>query len=144
MALSRSCNVVALVLIVTLAFGVGSSAVLAPEADALVSVSTFTVADGAVLISHGGAEFTPAREGEVLATGDTIRTGTGASAEITYFEGSSIRIEANAEIVVPSLRTSDGGAVRTLERAWHVVTKLINGNSRYEMHGPSSTASVRG
>jgi hypothetical protein len=142
--LSRSCNVGALFLIVTLAFGVGSSAVLAPEADALVSVSTFTAVDGAVLISHGGAEFTPAREGEVLATGDTIRTGTGASAEITYFEGSSIRIEANAEIVVPSLRTSDGGAVYALGRAWHAVTKLISGNSRYEMHGPSSTASVRG
>jgi hypothetical protein len=143
-ALSRSCNVVALVLIVTLAFGVGSSAVLAPEADALVSVSTFTVVDGAVRMSHGGAEFTPAREGEVLATGDTIRTGTGASAEITYFEGSSVRLEADTEMVVVSLSTSDGGAVRTLERAWHVVTKLINGNSRYEMHGPSSTASVRG
>ncbi len=144
MTWSRSRKVAAIALIVALAFGVGSSAVLTTETDALVSVSTFIVVDGAVLVSHGGAEFTPARDGDVLAAGDTIRTGTGASAEITYFEGSSIRIEANAEIVVPSLRTSDGGAVRTLERAWHVVTKLIDGNSRYEMHGPSSTASLRG
>ena len=144
MALSRSRNVAALVLIVTLAFGVESNAVLAPEADALVLVSTFTVVEGAVLISHGGEEFTSAREGDVLAAGDTIRTGTGASAEITYFEGSSIRIEANAEIVVPSLRTSDGGAVYALGRAWHAVTKLISGNTRYETRGPSSTASVRG
>ena len=144
MALSRSRNVAALVLIVTLAFGVGSSALLAPEADALVPVTTLTLVDGAVLISHGGAEFAPAGEGDVLAVGDTIRTGTGSAAEITYFDGSSIRIEANAEIVVTSLRTSDGGAVHTLGRAWHTVTKLISGNTRYETRGPSSTASVRG
>jgi hypothetical protein len=144
-ALSRSRNVAALVLIVTLAFAVGSSAVLAPEADALVSVSTFTVVDGAVLISHGGAEFTPAREGDVLAAGDTIRTGTGSAAEITYFEGSSVRLEAETEIRVASLRTEpDIDMIRMLRRSWDVLTKLIEGNTRYEVRGPSSTASVRG
>jgi hypothetical protein len=148
-ALSRSRNVAAVVLIVALALGVGSSAVLAPEADALVSRSTLTVVDGAVLVSHGGAEFTSAREGVVLAAGDRIRTGTGAAAEITYFEGSSVRLEAETEIVVESLRTeADGGTVigmmQTLGRTWHVVTKLISGSSRYEVRTPSSTASVRG
>ena len=144
MALSRSRAVAVVVLLVALALGIGSSAVLAPEADALVPVSTFTIVEGAVLISHGGAEFTSAREGDLLAAGDTIRTGTGSAAEITYFEGSSIRIEAHAEIVVTSLRTSDGGAVHTLGRAWHALTKLISGNTRYEIRDPSSTASVRG
>ena len=149
MALSRSRNLAAVVLIVALALGVGSSAVLAPEADALVSISTLTVVDGAVLISHGGADFTPARDGDVLNAGDTIRTGTGAAAEITYFEGSSVRLEADTEIVVERLRTeADGGTVigmmQTLGRTWHVVTKLISGSSRYEVRTPSSTASVRG
>ena len=144
MTWSRSRKVAAIALIVALAFGVGSSAVLTAETDALVSVCTFTVVDGAVLTSHGGAEFTPARDGDVLAAGDTIRTGTASAAEITYFEGSSVRLEANAEIVVPRLRTSDGGAVYALERAWHAVTKLISGNTRYETRGPSSTASLRG
>jgi hypothetical protein len=137
------------VLIVALSVGVGSSAVLAPEANALVSVSTLTVVDGAVLVSHAGAEFTSAREGEVLVAGDTIRTGTGGAAEITYFEGSSVRLEAGTEIVVERLRIeADGGTVigmmQTLGRTWHVVTKLISGSSRYEVRTPSSTASVRG
>ena len=149
MASSRSRNVAAAVLIFALALGVGSSAVLAPEADALVSMSTLTVVDGVVLISHGGAGFTPAREGDVLAAGDTIRTGSGGVAEITYFEGSSVRLEAETEIVVETLRTeADGGTVigmmQTLGRTWHVVTKLISGSSRYEVRTPSSTASVRG
>jgi len=148
-ALSRSRNLAAVVLIVALALGLGSSAVLAPEANALVSISTLTVVDGAVLISHDGADFTSAREGDVLGAGDTIRTGTGAAAEITYFEGSSVRLEADTEIVVERLRTeADGGTVigmmQTLGRTWHVVTKLISGSSRYEVRTPSSTASVRG
>jgi len=148
-ALSRSRNVAAVVLIVALALGFGSSAVLAPEADALVSRSTLTVVDGTVLVSHGGAEFTSARDGDVLAAGDRIRTAMGAAAEITYFEGSSVRLEADTEIVVESLRTeADGGTViammQTLGRTWHVVTKLISGSSRYEVRTPSSTASVRG
>ncbi len=142
--MARSRNVAAVVLIVALALGVGSSAVLAPEANARVSDSTFTVVDGAVLISHGGAEFTSAREGDVLSPGDTIRTGTGSAAEITYFEGSSVRLEADTEIVVEGLRASDGGTPQTVARVWHVITELVSGSARYKMGAPSSTASVRG
>src|SRR5437762_3874357 len=147
--MSRPRTTALTVLVVALALGLGSSAVLAPEADALVSISTLTVVDGSVLISHAGSGFAPAREGEVVAAGDTIRTESGAAAEITYFEGSSVRLEADTQIVVESLRSeADGGTVigmmQTLGRTWHVVTKLISGSSRYEVHTPSSTASVRG
>ena len=144
MALSRSRAIAVVVLIAALALWVGSSVVRATEAHALVPASTFTVVDGAVMISRGGAEFTSAREGDVLAAGDTIRTGTRASAEITYFDGSSVRLEANADLVVTSLRTPDGGAPQTLARVWHVITELVSGSARYKVGGPSSTASVRG
>jgi len=148
-AMSRPRTTALTVLVGALALGLGSSAVLAPEADALVSISTLTVVDGSVLISHAGSGFAPAREGEVVAAGDTIRTASGAAAEITYFEGSSVRLEADTQIVVESLRSeADGGTVigmmQTLGRTWHVVTKLISGSSRYEVRTPSSTASVRG
>lgn len=144
MALSRSRVVATSMPTAALALGVGSTAVRAPEADARASISALTVVDGAVLTSHGGANFAPAREGDLLVAGDTIRTGASAAAEITYFEGSSVRLEANAEMIVESLRTSDGGAAQTLGRAWHVITQLISGGSRYETRGPSATASVRG
>ena len=149
LAMSRSRNLAVTALVVALAIGLGSSAVLAPEADALVSISTLTVVDGSVLVSHGGSEFRSAHVGDVINAGDTIRAESGAAAEITYFEGSSVRLEADTQIVVESLRTeADGGTVigmmQTLGRTWHVVTKLISGSSRYEVRTPSSTASVRG
>ncbi len=149
MALSRSRKSAGVMLAVALAFVVGSSAVLAPEANAFDSMSTLTVVEGSVVVSRGGAEFTYVRPGDVVVAGDTIRTGTASVAEITYFEGSSVRLEADTEIVVESLRTTaDGGTVvrmkQLLGRTWHVVTKLTSGSSRYEVRTPSSTASVRG
>jgi hypothetical protein len=146
-ALSRSRTVATLALIVALAFGVASSAVLAPDADALASIATLTVVEGAVLVHHAGADLVPARVGDIVAAGDVIGTGSGASAEITYFEGSSVRVSAGTELRVESLRADrdTGDQVReTLGRAGGVVTKLIRGDSRYDVRVPSSTASVRG
>lgn len=134
----------AVALIVALALAAGVIASLARDPDALGSITTLTVVDGGVFVRHGDASFEPAREGDLVSAGDTVRTATGASAEITYFEGSSVRVESDAEIVLMSLRTSEGGVLQTLGRAWDVVTKLISGESRYELRAPSSTASVRG
>ena len=144
MTWSRSRNVAAVALIAALAFGAASSAVLASEQDVVVSSTAVLGTTGPVLVRHAGDDFTPAHQGDVLAAGDMIRTGADASAEITYFDGSSVRLDGNAEIVVESLRVCDAGAVHTLARAWHVVTNLISGSTRYETRGPSSTASVRG
>ncbi len=145
MALSRSRTVAATLLLIALALGVGSNAVLAPEADARVSISTLTVVDGPVLVRHGGAGFSQAHEGDVVAAGDTLRTGTAASVELTYFEGSSVRLDAGAEIIVASLRSdAEGRTVQTIARAWNVLTKLITGSTRFDVRTPSSTASVRG
>jgi hypothetical protein len=142
--MSRSRNVAAVVLLVVLALGLGATAMPAPERDALASSSTLTVVDGVVLIGHDGSDFSAVHEGDVIAAGDTIRTEAGAAAEITYVEGSTVRIEADTQIVVESLPTSNNGVIQTLERSWLVVTKLISGGSRFEVRTPSSTASVRG
>lgn len=147
MALSRLRACATIALLVALTLGLGSSVVLAPRVDAQTSLTTLTLVDGHVLVRHGDGDFAPAREGDVVAAGDTVRAGTGASAELTYFDGSSMRLEADTEFVVASLRTDRGaviGMTRVLGRAWHVVTKLVSGNTRYDVRGPSSTASVRG
>lgn len=146
MALSRS-RVVAIALIVALGLGVGSRAVFASEADARSSTTTLTLVDGRVLVRHGDSDFVAAREGDVLAPGDTVRTESGASAELTYFDGSSVRIDADSETVVASLRADGGfalGVIKMVDRTWRVVTKLLSGYTRYDVRTPSSTASVRG
>jgi hypothetical protein len=143
MALSRSraCGAIALIA----ALGVGTTASLSAKTETLVSITTVTLVDGPVLIRHGAGEFAPAGVGDVLAAGDTIRTASGASAEITYFEGSSVRLEPQSEIIIASLRPENDISVgRMLTRSWRVVTQLMVGNTRYEVRGPGSTASVRG
>lgn len=127
----------------------GASAALAPEADARAALSTLTVVEGDVLVRHADGDVTRANEGDIIVAGDAIHTGSDARAEITYFEGSTVRMEATTELVVEELSTeSDGGTVIAMRQAfgrtWHVVTKLITGGSRYEVHTPSSTAAVRG
>jgi hypothetical protein len=138
---SRACGAIAFIA----ALSLGSTAALSPNRDTLISITTLTFVDGPVLIRHGAGEFAPAGVGDVLAAGDTIRTASGASAEITYFEGSSVRLEPETEIIIASLRTEkDISLARMLMRSWRVVTQLIVGNTRYEVRGPGSTASIRG
>jgi hypothetical protein len=147
LALLRPRAFATIVLFVALALALGSTFVVALKVDPLTSLAALTLADGPVFVRHGDGDFQPAREGDVVVAGDTVRIGSRASAELTYFEGSSIRLEPEAELVVASLRADRGpviGATQALARAWHVVSKLVSGNTRYDPRGPSSTASVRG
>jgi len=146
---SRSRLAASLALAMGFALVFGASAALAPEADARAAISTLSAVRGDVVVRHADGTVAPANEGDVIVAGDAIRTGSGALAEITYFEGSTVRIEAHTELVVERLSSSpDGGTVvamwQAVGRTWHVVTKLITGGSRYEVRTPSSTATVRG
>src|SRR2546427_953683 len=116
--MSRSRTVAAIAVGITVALGFGFGAVINPEANALGSTTTLTVVEGRVLVRHGDAEFSVARAGDVVAVGDTIQIGNGASAEVTYFDGSSGRIESETESVVDHLGTRPGqGAVTLTMRA---------------------------
>jgi len=146
----RSRATATLVVGLVFAFALGSTGALAPEdAAAFGTSSALTNVSGEVLVSRAGQEFAPAHQGDVVFAGDTIRTSASAVAEITYFEGSSVRLEENTELVITALESaSDGGTIVTMAQAmgrtWHVVTKLLAGSSRYEVKTPTTTASVRG
>jgi len=116
---------------------------------ALGAATTVTVISGDVQVRHGGADFVTATDGDVLVPGDSVRTADGARAVLTYFEGSTVSVEPNTELTIETAASfTDGSTVVVMEQAfgrtWHVVTKLITGNSRYEVKTPASTASVRG
>ena len=131
-----------------LALAMGSADVFG-GARALAADTTLTVLAGEVMVRHAGADFAAAIDGDVLRSGDTIRTGGDGRAVLTYFEGSNVTIEPATELTIDATQTTtDGGTVvlmtQTFGRTWHVVTKLITGGSRYEVRTPASTASVRG
>jgi hypothetical protein len=117
---------------------------------ALGASTMVTIISGDVQVRHGATgSFVTATDGEVVAAGDTVRTTDGARAVLTYFEGSTVTIEPNSEVTIETASaSSDGSTVvvmqQSIGRTWHVVTKLITGNSKYEVKTPASTASVRG
>jgi FecR-like protein len=116
---------------------------------ALGAATTITIISGDTRVRHGTGAFAPANDGEVLTAGDSVRTGDGARAVLTYFEGSTVTLEPNTELTITDASTlTDGSTIvvmqQTLGRTWHVVTKLVTGSSKYEVKTPASTASVRG
>jgi hypothetical protein len=117
---------------------------------ALGAATTVTLLSGDIQVRHGAAgSFVTATDGEILAAGDSVRTGDGSRAVLTYFEGSTVSVEPNSELTIEAASSfTDGSTVVVMQqnfgRTWHVVTKLITGNSRYEVKTPASTASVRG
>ena len=133
-------------LLLFMAFGLGGGF----GGRALAAATTVTIISGDIQVRHGAtASFVSATDGEVLVAGDTVRTGGDARAVLTYFEGSTVSIEPNSELTIDKASAlTDGSTIVLMQqnfgRTWHVVTKLITGNSKYEVKTPASTASVRG
>jgi len=128
------------------AFGVGGGF----GGRALAAATTVTIISGDIQVRHGStASFASANDGDVLVAGDTVRTGDDSRAVLTYFEGSTVSIEPNSELTIEKASAlTDGSTIVLMQqnfgRTWHVVTKLVTGNSKYEVKTPASTASVRG
>jgi hypothetical protein len=90
-----------------------------------------------------------AQVGMFLGPGDRIKCGNSSSAEITFFEGSTIELQADTEIQIVILNISDTGSTtirlkqpigNTISR----VTKLVDPASRYEVETSDGAAAVRG
>jgi len=85
-----------------------------------------------------------------LEVGYTIRTGNSSGAEITFFDGSTMELEASTEIEIISLDIvcSTGVTTITLEQTIGSiifrVTKVIDPASRYEVETPTAVVGVRG
>jgi hypothetical protein len=140
-------GVVALGFLLSVALGVSG---IFGGSRALGAATTITIISGQIQVRHAaGGDFVAATDGEVLTAGDTIRTGDDSRGVLTYFEGSTVTLEPNTELaIIDASAKTDGSTVvvmqQNLGRTWHVVTKLIQGNSKYEVRTPASTASVRG
>lgn len=138
--------VVALGFVLALALG---SAGLLGGGKALGSSTAITVIGGEVSVRHGtSSSYVSAIDGEVLSVGDAVRTGGDGRAVLTYFEGSTVTIEPATELVIEAATTQGSNTIvqmtQNAGRTWHVVTKLVTGDSKYEVRTPASTASVRG
>ncbi|TEU12970.1 MAG: hypothetical protein E3J21_19800, partial [Anaerolineales bacterium] len=85
-----------------------------------------------------------------LEAGDTIKTGDNSGAEITFFDGSTMELEAGTQIEIISLDLACDTGVTTITLEQTIgsiifrVTKVIDPASRYEIETPTTVVGVRG
>lgn len=115
------------------------------------TLTILSVIEGTVFVMKAGTDdWIEAEAGMSLEPGDSVKTGDNSSAEITFFEGSTMELEAATEIEVASLDISrDTGSItitleQTIGSVIFRVTKIIDPASRYEVETRTGVVAVRG
>ena len=139
-------SILALTILVTSAL-VGCSG--ASPTDSTLTILSIT--EGEVFVMKAGADdWIEATVEMSLEVGDIIKTGDDSGAEITFFDGSTIELEAGTQIEITSLDTSPDTGTKTITLMQTVgttisrVTKLLDPASSYAIETPSGVAAVRG
>ena len=115
------------------------------------TLTMLSITEGNIFVMKVGTDsWIEAQVGMSLEIGDIVKSGTNSSAEITFFDGSTIELQAGTEIEVASLdiSTDTGSTTISLKQAIgdtiSRVTKLVDPASRYEIETPAGVAVVRG
>ena len=111
--------------------------------------ATVAVLNTAVDAQRGSSDFAPALDGDVLASGDFVRSSKDGRAVLTFFDGSTLSVDPASLVKVLTLdRLASGGigllVEQALGRSWSAVSKLKTPDSRFEIKTPTSIAAVRG
>jgi Leucine-rich repeat (LRR) protein len=129
------------ILLASTSVGCGSSSTL----------TILSITEGNVSVMKAGTgNWVEAQVGMPLEVGDRMKTGDNSSAEITFFDGSTIELQAGTEIEIASLdiSTDTGATAITLEQTIGTtisrVTKLVDPASRYKVETPTGVVAVRG
>jgi hypothetical protein len=115
------------------------------------TLTILSITEGNVSVMKAGtASWIEAQAGMSLEAGDSIKTGDDSNAEITFFDGSTIELQAGTEIEITSLDISTGTGSTTITLEQTIgntisrVTKILDPASRYEVETPTGVAGVRG
>lgn len=113
--------------------------------------TTLSILSGDVKVLKAGAdEWKKAENGMKLAADDSVRTGPDSYALITFFEGSTLTLEPDTEVLIREIwksEESDATAVRLRQKVgqtWNRIQKLTDSASAYEIETPAGVGSVRG
>ena len=115
------------------------------------TLTILSITEGDVFVMKAGTDdWMEAQVGMSLEAGDIIKTGDDSSAEITFFDGSTVELQPDTEVEVISLdiSTDTGSTTITFEQTVGAtisrVINIIDPASRYEVETPTGTAGVRG
>ena len=94
------------------------------------------------------AGFAEASEGEELIVGDRVKTDATGFAEVTYHDGSWMRVESEATLTIEDLVDTDDGQVVSSSidtgEAWSRVKELSEPDDEFVVDTPVASAAVRG
>ena len=127
-------------------FGTGS----VTRQAALAQSATLSTLQGTVQVRVAGqGDFQAARDGLTLKAGDQIKTAANSRAVVTFFEGSTVEVEPESEIVLQAVAGTAGQETtirlqQLVGITWARVVALAGPSSRFEIRAPSAVASVRG
>lgn len=114
------------------------------------TLTILSMTEGNILVMKAGADSWVEAQVEMeLEVGDIIKTGDNSTAEITFFDGTTLELDAGTEIEVVSLGISDAGSTtislrQAIGNTISRVTKLVDSSSSYEIETPACVAAVRG
>jgi hypothetical protein len=128
------------------------SAVLGAQAQSpmLTSQCTFSLLSGAAAVQMPGSDrWQQANDGIVLQAGSKVTTAADSYALLTFFEGSTIKLQPNTEIEIQTLQKVDASRTEIVlkqwvGKTWSRVIKMGDTGSRYEIETPAAVALVRG
>lgn len=121
-----------------------------PQQSSLSSQGTVSVLSGHVSVQDPSTGiWRDAEDGMVVDTGMRVRTGQDSNAMLTFFDGSTIRLEGDSDVQVERIVRADGQSTEIvlkqwLGRTWSRVAKKADPASKYEIQTPSTYALVRG
>lgn len=143
---------VTIILIAVVAVSLMLSGVLDYQSDpsVLASTCTLTCDTGAVEIREAGSDdWDDVEDGAVLQAGTRIRTTAISEALLTFFNGSTFKLEPNTDILIEQLECDENRHTVIVIRqwigtTWSRVVEMVDPGSRYEIRTPSAAALVRG
>ncbi len=116
---------------------------------AYATSTTLSILSGEVQVQKvGSSTWATAEDNMVLEVGDRVKTGPDSYALLTFFEGSTMELEPNSEVVIEELTTTQEGSTvlrlkQQVGRTWNRVEKLVDPASRYEVDTPTGVAVAR-
>jgi len=137
-------------LIVLLLVGAGVYLYLPRGSNATAdNAATVAVLNTAIDAQKGSNDFAPALDGDIVASGDFVRSSKDGRAVLTFFDGSTLSVDPGSLVKVLTLNRLGSGGIQllveqTLGRSWAAVSKLKTPDSKFEIKTPSSIAAVRG
>ena len=115
------------------------------------TLTVFSITEGEVYVMKAGTDtWVEAQVGMVLGPGDMIKTGDDSGAQITFFDGTTVDLEAGTEIEIILLAGSADTGPTTIRVGQTIgsiifrVTRIIDPGSSYDVETPTGEASVRG